>query len=169
MIVIVAGVSGSGKTTVGQALAEMLGWTFADGDAMHPAANVEKMAHGVRLTDRDRLPWLRAIAAWLDEQLAAGRPAIIACSALHRRYRDLLLTGRPAVAMAFLLIGHDLAARRLATRPGHFFDPALLDSQFADLEPPEPDEVRVHTVRVLGTPDDIVTDIITSLDLAALT
>jgi gluconokinase len=148
MIVIVAGVSGSGKSTVGQVLADRLGWVFADGDSMHPPSNIAAMAAGIPLTDAERLPWLRAIAGWMDRQIVAGQSAVVACSALKRSYRRLLLDGRPAARIAFLLIDHDLAAARLAARHGHFFDPALLDSQFADLEPPGPDETSVLPVRV---------------------
>lgn len=165
-IVVVAGVSGSGKSTVGQALAVRLGWVFADGDTMHPASNIAKMANGIPLADRDRLPWLRAIAAWMDGQIAAGRRSVVACSALRRRYRDLLVSGRPPARMAFLEVDRDLAASRLTARHGHFFDPRLLDSQFADLEPPAAAETGVLPVPVLGTPDDIVTDIIGRLGLA---
>lgn len=166
VIVIVAGVSGSGKSTVGQALAVRLGWAFTDGDSMHPASNIAKMADGTPLNDQDRVPWLRAIAAWMDEQIAAGRPAVIVCSALKRRYRDLLVDRRSGVRVVFLQIDRDLSADRLAARHGHFFDPALLDSQFADLEPPVPAETAVVPVRVLGTPDDIVSEIIGCLGLA---
>ena len=136
MIVVVAGVSGSGKSTVGALLAGRLGWPFTDGDMLHPEANVAKMERGEPLTDADRMPWLRAIAACMDERIAAGEPALVACSALKRSYRDLLLSGRPDARIAFLEISMDTAARRLAARHGHFFDPDLLGSQFADLELP---------------------------------
>ena len=102
MIVIVAGVSGSGKTTVGALLAGRLGWRFADADDFHPAANVAKMRAGIPLTDTDRWPWLRAIAAWMDESIGQGEDAVLACSALKRSYRDELLDGRPAARMVFL-------------------------------------------------------------------
>ncbi|HXP21969.1 MAG TPA: gluconokinase [Streptosporangiaceae bacterium] len=167
MIVIVAGVSGSGKSTVGQALADRLSWTFADGDSMHPASSIAKMASGTPLTDSDRLPWLRAIGAWMDGQIAAARPSVVACSALKRRYRDLLAGGRPAARIAFLEIDRELAASRLIARHGHFFDPALLASQFADLERPAAAEVAVVTVPVLGPPGDIVAEIIQRLELAS--
>jgi gluconokinase len=168
MIVIVAGVSGSGKTTVGELLATRLRWPFVDGDTLHPAANVAKMASGVPLTDADRAPWLRAIGAWIDDQVAAGRPGLVACSALKRSYRAELLAGRPAVRMAFLLIDREVAARRLAARHGHFFAAGLLGSQFADLEPPSPDETNVVPIPVAGRPSDTADEIISHLGLAAL-
>ena len=167
MIVIVAGVSGSGKSTVGEALADRLGWLFIDGDSLHPAANIAKMSAGAPLTDQDRLPWLRAIGDWMDAQLQAGQSAIVACSGLKRGYRDLLLGGRPAVRLAFLQLSHDLAADRLAARRGHFFDPGLLDSQFADLEPPQAAEETVTAVPVTGSAQEIVAEIISRLQLAS--
>jgi carbohydrate kinase (thermoresistant glucokinase family) len=159
MIVIVAGVSGSGKTTVGALLAGRLGWRFADADDFHPAANVEKMRAGIPLTDDDRWPWLRAIAAWMDERIAGGENAVVACSALKRSYRDLLLDGRPQARMVFLIPDRDLLARRLAARHGHFFPEQLLGTQFVDLEPPEADE-HVLTVVPAGDPQAIVEEII---------
>ena len=104
VIVIVAGVSGSGKTTVGAMLAGRLGWRFADADGFHPAANIEKMRAGIPLTDQDRWPWLLAITAWMDERIAAGESAVLGCSALKRSYRDMLLGGRPDVRMVFLVV-----------------------------------------------------------------
>jgi gluconokinase len=149
MIVIVAGVSGSGKTTVGALLAGRLHWRFVDADSFHPAANIEKMRAGIALTDEDRRPWLRAIAAWMDERVARGEPAVVTCSALKRAYRDLLLGDRPEARMVFLAVDRDVLTRRLALRHGHFFPRQLLESQLAALEPPQPDE-RVVTV----TPGD---------------
>ena len=128
MIVIVAGVSGSGKTTVGALLAGRLGWRFADADDFHPAANVAKMRAGIPLTDADRWPWLRAIAAWMDERIGHGEDAVLACSALKRSYRDLLLDGRPAARMVFLAPDREVLARRLAARHGHFFPEQLLST-----------------------------------------
>lgn len=160
VIVIVAGVSGSGKTTVGALLAGHLGWPFTDGDLLHPAANIAKMAGGLPLTDEDRLPWLRAIAGLMDERIGTGASAVIACSALKRAYRDLLLDGRPAARIAFLDVGKDVAVGRLAARHGHFFNPALLASQFADLEMPGPGERAVVIVKVLGRPEDTVGEVI---------
>ncbi len=140
MIVLVAGVAGSGKTTVGALLARRLGWPFEDGDALHPAANIAKMHAGLPLTDEDRRPWLAAVMAWLDAQAAAGEPAVIACSALKRRYRDQLRQGRPELHIVFLQADRAILAARLASRHGHFFQPALLDSQLADAEIPPPSE-----------------------------
>jgi gluconokinase len=136
MIVLVGGVAGSGKTTVGVLLADMLHWRFADADAFHSPANIAKMRSGVALTDADRKPWLHAITAWMDERIAAGESAVAGCSALKQRFRDQLLAGRPEARMAFLELSRELAHARLIGRHGHFFTAALMDSQFAELEPP---------------------------------
>ena len=162
MIVIVAGVSGSGKSTVGALLAGRLGWRFADGDDLHPAANVAKMRAGIPLTDTDRRPWLQAIAAWMDARIARGEDAVVACSALRRRSRDLLLDGRPAARMVFLAVDREVLDRRLAARHGHFFPEQLLSSQFDALEPPAPDE-RVLTVVPADTPAATVARVIAVL------
>jgi gluconokinase len=146
VIVIVAGVSGSGKTTVGAMLAGRLGWRFADADDFHPAANIEKMRAGIPLTDQDRWPWLLAITAWMDERIAAGESAVLGCSALKRSYRDMLLGGRPDVRMVFLVVDPEELARRLAARHGHFFPEKLLGTQLDALDPPQPDE---HVISVL--------------------
>ena len=146
MILIVAGVSGSGKTTVGAMLAGHLHWAFADGDDFHPAANIEKMRAGIPLTDADRWPWLRAIAAWMDERIAQDEPAVIPCSALKRSYRDILLTGRPGARLVFLAVDREVLATRLAARHAHFFPAQLLSSQLDTLEPPQPDERTVTVI-----------------------
>jgi gluconokinase len=151
------GVSGSGKTTVGALLAGRLHWPYAEADDFHPPANVAKMAAGHPLTDDDRWPWLHAIGAWIDERIARGEPGVVTCSALKRKYRDVLR--RPEVTEVYLKGDHDLIAQRLAARHGHFFKPALLDSQFADLEEPTPEE-HVVTVQIGGTPSEIVDDIV---------
>ncbi len=145
MILIVAGVAGSGKTTVGALLAGRLRWRFADADTFHSEANVAKMRAGIPLTDADREPWLHAITDWMDERIAAGQSAVVTCSALKRAYRDELLAGRPAATMVFLQVSREVLERRLMSRPGHFFPEKLLDSQLAALEPPAPGE-RVQTV-----------------------
>jgi len=140
VIVIVAGVAGSGKTTVGRLLAGRLDCEFEDGDLLHPAANVAKMHAGVSLTDADRWPWLRVVGEWMDQRISAGSSAVVACSALRRAYRDALLDGRPDARLAFLEISRAVATARLAGRHGHFFPARLLDSQFRDLDPPGPAE-----------------------------
>jgi len=140
MVLVVMGVSGVGKTTLAKAIAERLGWTFKEGDELHPAANIAKMKAGIPLTDADRWPWLDAVGAWIDDQLSAGRSGVITCSALKRAYRDLLVAGRTQVIFVFDQLGREAAAARIAGRKGHFMPPSLLASQFADLEPPGPDE-----------------------------
>src|ERR1700733_7009056 len=129
MILVIAGVAGCGKTTVGLLLAERLHCEFADGDAFHPAANIEKMHAGEPLTDDDRWPWLRAIVAWMDERAAAGESAVVACSALKRAYRDVLRSGSAQARVVFLTVPQDADEARLAHREGHFFPAGLLESQ----------------------------------------
>lgn len=163
-VIVVAGVSGSGKTTIGALLAERLGWEYAEADAFHSEANIAKMASGHPLTDADRLPWLQAIAAWIDERLAAGGSGVVSCSALKRRYRDLLAGGRPDVAMVLLDGDRDLIAARMKARKGHFFKETLLDTQFADLELPSPDE-DVVLAPITGTPEETVAHILKALAL----
>jgi gluconokinase len=149
MILIVAGVSGSGKTTVGALLAGRLRWSYADADTFHPEANVAKMRAGTPLTDEDRWPWLHAIADWMDARIAAGQSAVVTCSALRRAYRDLLLHDRPEATMVLLQASREELLRRLSARAGHFFPRDLLDSQLRSLEPPDPDE-RVRVVLTEG-------------------
>ncbi|MEJ0064453.1 MAG: gluconokinase [Caulobacteraceae bacterium] len=139
-MLVVMGVSGVGKTTLGEAIAKRLEWAFIDGDALHPAANIAKMKAGVPLTDADRAPWLDAVAAWIDRQQAEGKPGVVTCSALKRAYRDRLDAGRPQVRFVYIKLDEADVAERLAHRKGHFFAPTLLASQFADLEPPAADE-----------------------------
>jgi gluconokinase len=150
VILIVAGVAGSGKTTVGALLAGRLRWRFADADTFHSEANIAKMRSGVPLTDEDRQPWLHAVTAWIDDRIAEGQSAVITCSALKRAYRRELLDGRPSATMVFLMVSPEALDRRLTTRPGHFFPEKLLESQLADLEPPTADEERVLTVLAEG-------------------
>lgn len=141
MVIILMGVSGSGKTTVGIRLAELLGWTFVDGDDFHPPENVEKMSRGEPLTDEDRWPWLHAIHAFIQERLEAEEPAIIACSALKQSYRDLLREGvEDDVHFVHLRGDFDLIEQRMRARTDHFFDAEMLASQFDALEAPDPDE-----------------------------
>jgi gluconokinase len=166
MIVVVAGVAGSGKTTVGQLLARRLSWLFADGDSFHPAANVAKMRAGLPLTDADRGPWLAAMTSWMDDIIATGQSAALACSALKRQYRDELLCGREQAYMVFLVISKEQDEARLHSRTGHFFREPLMASQFADLQMPA-DEPRVHLITVGERPaGQIATDIIKLLGAA---
>ena len=163
-ILLVMGVSGSGKSTVGAMLAGRLRWAYAEADDFHPAANVTKMHAGVQLTDDDRWPWLSAIAEWMDTQAAAGQPAVVTCSALKRRYRDFLRAGRPYIQLIYLDGDRDLIARRMAARQGHFFPARLLDTQFSELEPPRPGE-HALTVAAAATPGQIVDEILRKLGL----
>jgi gluconokinase len=163
-VIIVMGVSGSGKSTIGSLLAGRLAWEFEDGDWFHPAANVEKMHHGMPLTDEDRRPWLEAIAAFIDETRKAGRHAVLACSALKRRYRDIIVGRRPDVRLVYLKGSEPLIARRMATRHGHFMPPALLHSQFEALEEPRADEHPI-AVSIEPRPREIVEQIVTALKL----
>jgi gluconokinase len=157
-VVVIMGVAGAGKTTVGERLAESLGWQFADADAFHTPANVERMRRGEALTDADRWPWLAALRARIEEAIARREPLVLACSALRRAYRDALLPNNAppgAVRVVYLDVGREELARRLATRAGHFVSVTLLDSQLATLEPPEPDE-GVISVDGERSPDDVV-------------
>jgi gluconokinase len=159
---VVMGVSGSGKSTIADRLAARLGWRYEDGDRFHPPANVAKMSAGHPLTDEDRWPWLQAIADEIDRLSEAGQRAVIACSALKRSYRDILVHGRDDVRIVFLNGTQDLIAKRLAARKGHFMPPGLLASQFKTLEPPQPGE-RPITVSIDAPVEAIVDDIINQL------
>lgn len=137
---VVAGVSGSGKSTVARALAARTGWAFAEGDDLHPEANRRKMAAGIPLDDADRQPWLERVAGWIGDRERAGESGIVTCSALRRRYRDLLRDGHPSVRFALLRADTDVLGARLRARTGHFMPASLLDSQLATLEPLDADE-----------------------------
>jgi carbohydrate kinase (thermoresistant glucokinase family) len=165
MIVVVAGVSGSGKSTVGVLLAGRLGWPFTDADALHPAANIAKMRAGHPLSDADRRPWLAAVGARMDEYAAADESAVLTCSALKHSYREALLAGRPAARMVFLHVTREVLEARLRARHGHFFPAALLDSQLADLESPQPGE-HVLVLEATTSPDQAVDEIIRRLELS---
>lgn len=159
---IVMGVSGSGKSTIGDRLAQRLGWRYEDGDRFHPASNVAKMSAGQPLTDEDRWPWLQAIAGEIDRVCTAGDHVVIACSALKRVYRDVLVHGRGDVRIIFLDGTQELIAGRLAQRKGHFMPPGLLTSQFKTLEPPGPAEKPV-SVSIDTSVEAIVDDIVRQL------
>jgi gluconokinase len=167
-VLLVCGVSGSGKTTIGTLLAKRLGWAYAEADSFHPAANVAKMAAGHPLNDADRKPWLAAIGTFIDETTTARRPAVVSCSALKRAYRDQLRAGRPNVHLIFLDAPIDVVRKRLEDRHGHFFPAELLESQYRDLEAPAPEEHVLH-IPVGGspdpTPDSVVDRILADLAL----
>ena len=161
-VIMLMGVAGSGKSTIGGLLSERLGWPFRDADSFHPRANVEKMKSGTPLTDEDRRPWLEAIAAYMDERLGQGQSAIVSCSALRRAYREVLTRGRPGVMLVHLAGSKELIGSRLSARRGHFMPPALLDSQFATLEAPAPEE-GVLTMAVDEPPERIAERIVAAL------
>jgi carbohydrate kinase (thermoresistant glucokinase family) len=161
-IAIVMGVSGSGKTTVAAMLADALGVAFLEGDELHPRSNVEKMKSGTPLTDEDRWPWLRAIAARIDQWRAEDKAGVVTCSALKRAYRDILIGDRPEVRLVYLKGSHRLIHDRMAARHEHFMPVGLLDSQLATLEEPGPDE-RPIVVDVGGSPEQIVAEILRQL------
>jgi gluconokinase len=161
MIVVLMGVSGSGKTTVGKVLARRLGWTFYDADDYHPAANVAKMHAGIPLTDQDRKPWLQALAQLIDEARGRHESIVLACSALKHAYQEYLRHHIQDVKYVYLFGSKDLIEKRLAARQGHFMNPALLSSQFETLEPPE-GAIRVDVSR---SPDEIASEIEEKLGL----
>jgi gluconokinase len=151
MVVIVMGVSGVGKTTVGKLLASALGAGFVEGDAYHPPENVEKMRRGIPLDDADREPWLERLAREIGMWLEEGRTVVLACSALRQRYRDMLMAGRPDVYFVHLQGSEELIRARLAERRGHYMPPSLLSSQLATLETPR----DAIVAEVTGTPEEI--------------
>jgi gluconokinase len=157
LTLVVMGVSGVGKSSVAEELVARTGWEFAEGDDMHPEANRAKMTAGIPLVDEDRWPWLRTIAGWIGEQEAAGRSAVVTCSALKRSYRDLLREGHPSVRFVHLLAPRELVQARIDARRGHYMPPSLLGSQIATLEPLQPDEPGVE-VDTSGSPAAIAHD-----------
>jgi gluconokinase len=158
MIVVIMGVSGSGKTTVAALLAAKLGWRYREGDDLHPNKNVEKMRGGTPLTDADRLPWLRKIAEEIDGWRARGERGVLTCSALKRAYRDIIIGDGAGVALVYLKGSYDLIARRMAARHEHFMPTALLQSQFATLQEPTSDERPI--VMDVGRPPGEIADAI---------
>lgn len=163
-VLVIMGVSGSGKSTVAGLLADRLGWDLEEGDDLHPASNVAKMHAGQPLTDEDRWPWLESIAEWIRAHTAAGRPGVVTCSALKKRYRDVLRG--EGVVFVFLEGSKDKISDRLASRHGHFMPPALLESQFEALEAPTEDE-NFLVLCVSATPADEAQEIIDRLNLDA--
>lgn len=162
VVLVLMGVSGSGKSTVAALLAGRLGWDFEEGDDLHPTANVAKMASGHALTDEDRWPWLTEVAAWITEHTSAGRPGVLTCSALKRSYRDVLRGEH--VVFVYMAGSYEEIASRLSARHGHYMPAALLDSQFATLEPPSADE-RSITVSIAASSLAETAEIIDALGL----
>jgi gluconokinase len=161
-VIIVMGVSGSGKTVVGRLLAEGLGLDFHDADDHHPPENVDRMRRGIPLEDEHRGPWLDRLAGLVDDALAGGRGIVLACSALKRRYRDRIGAGRPGVRLVHLDGAEDVLRKRLEQRTGHFMPPSLLASQCALLERPADDEAAI-TVDVTAGSAEIVRCIVAEL------
>jgi len=163
VIAVVMGVAGSGKSTIGRALADQVGAEFLEGDKFHPAANIAKMSRGEPLTDDDRWPWLEAIAAWIETHRHAGTTGVVTCSALKRGYRDVVTANQAAdVRLVYLKGDFALIEARLKARKGHFMPPELLKSQFDALEEPATDENAI-TVTVEETPDEIADDVVSVL------
>jgi gluconokinase len=163
MVIIVMGVSGSGKTTIGKALADALHWSFSDADEFHNFGNVEKMRSGIALTDKDREPWLHAIRAAIEQWKSDERGHVLACSALKESYRDTLGRGDPDVKFVYLQGEFELISRRLKERKSHFFNAALLRSQFETLEAPG----DALIVDISGAPEEIVRTIIEAVEPTA--
>lgn len=163
-VVIVMGVSGCGKSTIGALLASRLRWEFEDADWFHPASNVDKMHSGIPLTDEDRWPWLEAIAAWIDKTRRSGGHGIIACSALKHSYRDVLIGDRADVRLVYLKGDETLIARRLATRHEHFMPQGLLHSQFEALEEPRSDEHPI-VVSIEPSPREMVARVLSAMNI----
>jgi gluconokinase/shikimate kinase len=164
VVLVVMGVSGSGKTTIGSMLAASLGWPFKEGDDLHPRANLEKMKAGIPLTDQDRRPWLELIADWVGQHLDAAESGVVTCSALKRVYRDLIDRRRHGVVFIFLDGPQATIADRLDSRHGHFMPPQLLRSQFDDLEPPATEEPAIR-FDIQTSPQLIVDEVIDVLGL----
>ena len=163
-VIVIMGVSSSGKTTTATALSERLGWPFRDADSFHPPANVEKMSRGIPLDDGDRAPWLAAIAAWIQERIARGEHGIVTCSALKRAYRDVIMAGKPGARLVHLVGNRALIGERMARRSNHPMPTSLLDSQFAGPQPPGCDE-DVLSVEVSVSPARVADGIIAELGL----
>ncbi len=165
-VIVLMGVSGCGKSTTGRYLSRALGWPFRDADTFHPEANIHKMSRGMPLDDEDRMPWLRAIAEWIDGHRSAGTRGIVSCSALKKQYREMLIGRRGDVGLVYLYGSFALISDRLSRRKGHFMPPELLRSQFAALEEPAREELALH-IPVRLPPKRVVERIVAAFDLPA--
>ena len=161
-VALVMGVAGSGKSTIGRALADSLGWRYADADDFHPVANVAKMRSGQPLTDTDRAPWLEALRRFIAQQLHTGESAVLACSALKARYREVLLVDPDSVLLVYLKGSRELLQSRLVARTGHYMPATLLDSQLADLEEPSPESAIVCDIA--EAPEKLVAQLRSALE-----
>ncbi|MCB1103863.1 MAG: gluconokinase [Cephaloticoccus sp.] len=159
--IVIMGVAGSGKTTVGELLARELGWHFADADSFHPPENVSKMSAGTPLSDSDRAPWLAAIRSHLDDHIARDEGAVVTCSALKQSYRDVLLCNNPHTALVYLQGTRDQLWERISSRQNHFMKPSMLDSQLAALEEP----ADALTLNIAPAPVELVASIRRGLSL----
>jgi carbohydrate kinase (thermoresistant glucokinase family) len=162
LVVVLMGVSGCGKSTIGARLSKQLGWPFRDADSFHPQANIDKMSRGIPLDDQDRQPWLEAIANWIESRLAGGGSGIVSCSALKRAYRRIIVGERPGVRLVYLQGDRALIGDRLSRRKHHFMPAALQQSQFGALEEPQADEPAI-VVSVALTPRRVVAAIVEQL------
>ena len=163
-VLVVMGVSGSGKTTVAEGLSERLGWLFLEGDSLHPEANVAKMSAGRPLTDDDRWPWLELVADWVAERVAAHEDGIVTCSALKRSYRDVIRRDSDDVVFVHLTGERETLEQRMRARTGHFMPPHMLESQLETLEEPGPAEPSLR-VPIEQGPDEIVAAVVSELGL----
>lgn len=157
--IVIMGVAGTGKTTIGRGVAKAFGLTLAEGDDFHSEANRAKMGSGQPLTDEDRWPWLRSLRDWMSEQASAGRSTVVACSALRKAYRDILRESQGEVFFIHLTLPEDVNLERLKNRSGHYMKPAMLDSQLATLEPLTETEQGVEVLNQ-GLPRDVVATVV---------
>jgi carbohydrate kinase (thermoresistant glucokinase family) len=164
IVVVLMGVSSSGKSTIGKRLSKLLAWPFRDADSFHPPANIAKMSQGIALNDADRWPWLDAIAHWIEQQLGKGECGLVSCSALKRSYRRRLIRGRTDVRLVYLKGSFELIHKRMQRRRGHFMPPSLLKNQFDVLEEPQADENAV-IVSIAPPAQRVVKTIIAELGL----